>query len=231
MKPGAELSVFVLLFALILPFAPMPLFADAAGTLSVFVFLDGEPLADMEIVVDGKFSYKTDSDGSQKIRLTTGRHQVEVSGKNEAGENLAYIRKTIEIKEGKDTHLIARFLSDEDALTTIDAPLDGGETGVVESSGKAFLHGTVLSSETQKPISNARVFVRGTSVDARTNEEGSFQIEVPADVPLSISIVHSEYASQTIDDLSCQKVNVSPENSSFRRQVSSSRSISSWRQK
>ncbi len=199
MKPLVRLSVFLLLFA------PMPLIADAAGTLSVFVFLDGKPLADMEILVDGKFSNKTDSDGSQKIRLTTGRHRVEVSGKNEAGENLGYIKKNVEIKEGKDTQLIARFLSDEDALITIDAPLDGGEARVVESSGKAFLHGTVLSGETQKPISNARVFVRGTSVDARTNKEGSFQIEVPADVPLSISIVHSEYAYQTIDDLSLPK--------------------------
>jgi TonB-dependent receptor len=196
MKPLAALSIFLLLCA------PMPLFADAAGTLSVFVFLDGKPLANMEILVDGKFSYKTDSDGSQKIRLTTGPHQVEVSGKDEAGQNLGYIKKTVEIKEGKDTQLIARFLSDEEDLITIDAPLDGVETRVVESSAKAFLQGTVLSSETRKPISNARVFVRGTSVDARTNKEGSFRIEVPAEVPVSISIVHSEYASQTVDDLS-----------------------------
>jgi hypothetical protein len=195
-KPLAKLSVFILLLA------PMPLFAEAAGTLSVFVFLDGEPLANMEILIDGKLSYKTDADGSQKIRLITGRYQVEVSGKNEAGQNLGYIKKTVEIKEGKDTQLIARFLTDEDDLITIDTPLDGVETRVIESSGRAFLHGTVLSGETRKPISNARVFVRGTSVDARTDKEGSFQIEVPADVPLSISIVHSEYASQTIDDLS-----------------------------
>ncbi len=205
MEQRAKTSILILFFAFILLFAPMPLFADAAGTLSVFVFLDGKPLANMEIVVDGKSSYKTDSDGSQKIRLKTGRHQVEISGKNEAGQNLGYIKKTVEIKEGKDTQIMARFLSEDDDLITIDAPLDGGETRMIESSGKAFLHGTVLSGETQKPISNARVFVRGTSVDARTSKDGSFQIEVPAGVPLSISIVHSEYASQTIDDLSLPK--------------------------
>ena len=114
MQPLAKLSIFLLLFALFLLFAPMPLYADAAGTLSVFVFLDDKPLANMEIVVDGKSSYKTDSDGSQKIRLTTGRHQVEVSGKNEAGQNLGYIKQPVEIKAGKDTQLLARFISDAD---------------------------------------------------------------------------------------------------------------------
>ncbi len=179
--------------------------AEMEGSLSVYVFSEGRPLADIEIVVDGKSTHRTDSDGSRKIMLSVGRHQVEIVGKDEKGENLGYIKKSIEIKEGKDTLFAVRFVSDDEDIVTIDTPLDSKGTRIDASFGKAFLHGTILSSETNTPITNARVFVKGSSLEARTNEDGYFMIEVPAQVPVSISIVHSEYASYTLNDIYLSK--------------------------
>ena len=194
-------------FLVLLLCAPVSVSAEdgessgAAGTLSLFVFLDGKPLPNVEISIEGKSSYRSDLDGYGKISLASGAHQVEVFGRDEAGRNLGYLKKTIEIKEGKDTQIVIRFVTGDAPLVTMDTPREGKERKDIESSGKAFLQGTVFSSETSKPIGNARVFVRGTSVDARTDEDGHYEVEVPAEVPISISIVHSEYASHTVDNV------------------------------
>jgi len=183
---------------------PSVLSADEGmGSLSVFAFSEGRPLADIEIVIDGQSAYRTDSDGSRKIILPVGHHQVQVVGKTKEGQNLGYIKASVEIKNGRDTLFAARFVSEADERITIDTPLDGRER-VKETAfekGKAYLHGTILSSEGSRPIRNARVFVKGTPVDARTNEDGYFMVEVPAQVPITISMVHSEYASQTLTDI------------------------------
>ncbi len=171
------------------------------GSLSVFVFTEGRPLPGVEIIIDGESSHRTDADGSRKIVLDVGRHQVQIVGKTEKGLNLGYIKQSVEIKNGKDTQFVARFVSDRDDLIMIDTPLDGRQSRVDASFGKAYLHGTILSGETGNPVLNARVFVKGTSVDARTNEDGYFIIEVPAQVPVSISLVHSEYAAHTLNDI------------------------------
>ena len=179
---------------------------EQMGSLSVFVFAGGKPLANIEIVTDGTSSYRTDSDGSRKIELSVGRHQVEIVGKNEEEENLGYIKRSIEIKEGKDTQFMARFITNEDDLIMIDTPLDGRGSKLDKSFGTAVLHGTILSSETGLPVLNARVFVKGTSEEARTNGDGYFQITVPAKVPVSISMVHSEYASHTLNDIYLMRI-------------------------
>ncbi len=190
-----------LALCLIFTAGPAALAADGDGSLSVFVFSGGNPLENNEIIIDGESAHRTDADGSRKIMLASGKHQVQVIGKTKNGENLGYIKKTVEIKNGKDTQMIVRFVSDENDLITIDTPLEGKSWRIHEPEGTAYLYGTVLSRETGNPVLNARVFVKGTSVDARTNEDGSFQIEVPANVPVSISLVHSEYASKTLTDV------------------------------
>ena len=73
------------------------------GTLSVLLFSEGKPLAANEVKIDGKKVYKTDEDGAVKIRLHAGKHQIEIFGKNAAGENLGYFKKPVSVKEGRDT--------------------------------------------------------------------------------------------------------------------------------
>jgi len=199
MKRLSRLWIFIIVFS------SGNLLANESGSLSVFVFKDGKPIENIEFVVDGKASFRTDSDGSNKILLKQGTHQVEIFGKNEAGENPGYFKRKIEIKNGKDTQVIARFLSDSRDVIIIDTPLGGTEKNVDESVGKGFLHGTVLSSESNQPILNARIFIKGTSIDARSNDDGYFQIEVPANVPLSVAVVHPEHSSQTLNNVFISK--------------------------
>jgi len=178
------------------------------GTLSVLLFSEGKPLADNEIKIDGKKVFKTDEDGAVKIPLVAGRHQIEIFGKNAAGENLGYFKKPVGIKEGRDTEIIATLSKTGADSIDIDVPVAVAasvEREAQKATGEGMLSGQVLSSEGNTPIAGARVFVRGTGVDIRTDENGRFSAKVPSGKTLSISVVHSAYSAQTIGGIVVKK--------------------------
>lgn len=192
---------------LILSLVSSSLFSEEVkyGSLSVLVFSNGKPLAANEIKVDGKKILRTDSDGSIQIRLMPGNHQVEIFGKDAVGVNLGYFKKHIRVETGKDTQVIATLSKTGSDSMAIDVPLKSSERKDVKveaSTGTGILLGRVLSSEGNQPISGARVFVRGTAVDTRTDANGNFKATVPSGKSLSISVVHSAYSAQTVDGIS-----------------------------
>ncbi len=178
------------------------------GTLSVLLFSEGKPLPNNEIKVDGKKVFKTDKDGVVKIALIAGRHQIEIFGKNTAGENLGYFKKPVSIKEGRDTEMIATLSKTGADSIDIDMPVAVAkslERKEEKVTGEGTLRGQVVSSEGNTPISGARVFVRGTAVDVRTDVNGRFSAKVPSGKTLSISVVHSAYSAQTIGGIVVKK--------------------------
>lgn len=222
--------VTISLFAVIPPFAN----AQEVGTLSVFMLKSGKPLANNEIIIDAKKTVLTDRDGSIQVTLTVGKHQIEIFGKSKNGKNLGYFKKPVLIKEGKDTQIVASFTMgtpevDEiahDEPELIDVPLEmneGLEPHVVidtpvgelkadkkkkdelQAKGTGTLNGTVITSDKKAPIEGARVFVKGTSIDTRTDANGNFSVQIPANSKVSISVVHSAYSSQTIADINVEK--------------------------
>ncbi|MCW8821844.1 MAG: carboxypeptidase-like regulatory domain-containing protein, partial [Sulfurovum sp.] len=196
-----------LLFIMVLP--SLLLAAEQKkGSVSVLLFSEGKPLVSNEIKLDGQKIYMTDKDGSIQVPLIVGKHQVEIYGKDATGAHLGYFKKQIMIKEGKDTQVIATLSKIGADNIDIDTPvamttLKNKE--VKQSTGTGRLSGTVLSSERGKPIAGARVFVRGTDIDTRTDAKGRFVVKVPAGINLSISVVHSAYSAQTIGNIRVSK--------------------------
>ncbi|UCM99703.1 carboxypeptidase-like regulatory domain-containing protein [Sulfurimonas sp. SWIR-19] len=180
------------------------LYAEDTGSASVFSFLNGMPLENNEILVDGKYKYYTDEDGSVEIVLETGKHQIEIFAKDDQGHNLGYTKKTVIIKDSRDTQLIATF-KENSAVPYVEIDTPVGDTNSIVAKNFAILQGSVLSEEDGKGVANARIFVKGTAIDARTDENGSFSIAIPADTNLSISIVHSEYSAQTLNNIRVKK--------------------------
>ncbi len=175
------------------------------GSLSVLVFSEGKPLVFNEIKVDGKKTFTTDNDGAIQTRLSVGKHQVEIFGKDAVGVTLGYFKKQVEIEKGKDTQVIATLSKTGADTIDIDVPVKStaqDDVEVVTSTGTGTISGRVLSSQGNKPISGARVFVRGTSVDIRTDTNGRFSTTVPSGKSLSISVVHSAYSAQTVGGIS-----------------------------
>jgi len=176
------------------------------GSVSVLLFSDGKPLMSNEVRLDGKRTFKTDNDGSIQVALSVGKHQIEIYGKDATGANLGYFKKQIMIKEGKDTQVIATLSKMGADSIDIDTPLVAVKSiEVKKATGTGRLSGVVLSSQGGKAISGARVFVRGTEVDTRTDEKGHFSATVPSGTSLSISVVHSAYSAQTVGNIHLKK--------------------------
>ncbi len=180
-------------------FLTTSLFAEDAGSLSISIFKGGKPLKDVEVVLDTKERYYTDSDGSLHILLEVGKHRLEIFGK-EDGKSLGYFRRLVEIKKDKDTQVTAEFSEDDSDNIDIDTPFDT-DIAINKATGSAILSGILLSADTGKAIPNARIFVMGTDVDARTNEQGEFSFKAPSGVKLNVSFIHSEHTSQTLKDV------------------------------
>ena len=199
-----------LLKLLLIMILPSLLFAveQKKGSVSVLLFSDGKPLVANEVKLDGKRVFKTDKDGSVQISLSAGKHQLEIYGKDATGMHLGYFKKQITIKKGRDTQVIATLTKNGADSIDIDTPVSMVAVKAKEvkkTTGMGTLRGTVLSSEGGKPISGARVFVRGTAVDTRTDVNGRFSAKVPSGTNLSISVVHSAYSAQTIANIKVKK--------------------------
>ena len=178
--------------------------ASEKGSISVLLFSNGKPLVSNEVKIDGQKTYKTDKDGALQVSLNAGNHQIEIFGKNTRGVNLGYFKKKIVVKADRDTQVIATLTLQGADTIDIDTPVAMAaikDVKVEEATGTGKLTGRVLSSEGGRAISGARVFVRGTSVDTRTDENGRFSATVPAGKTLSISVVHSAYSAQTVSGI------------------------------
>jgi hypothetical protein len=181
---------------------------EKQGTLSVLLFSHGKPLVSNEIKIDGKQTFYTDKDGAIRATLPEGTHKVEIIGKDAQGINLGYFKKPVRVEEGKDTQVIATLSASEADTIDIDTPVKSEAANVIavdQTSGEGTLRGRVLSSQGSKPIEGARVFVRGTSVDTRTDANGRFSAKVPSGTNLSISVVHSAYSAQTVGNIKVKK--------------------------
>jgi len=75
-------------------------------------------------------------------------------------------------------------------LTTDDDP--EGPVGTIR--------GTIVSDEDGRPISSARVFVRGSRSDAVTGPDGTFELQVPAG-QRDLSIIHDKFATQAVNNV------------------------------
>jgi len=63
---------------LLLFFALSLLMGAQKGSVSLFVFFNGEPYQGMDVNIDGKVTYKTDAKGLVKVYLEAGRHEAKI---------------------------------------------------------------------------------------------------------------------------------------------------------
>ncbi len=176
--------------------------AEETGSASVILFLNGMSLQNNEVLVDGVDKFYTDEDGSISIILTAGKHLIEVFAKDEHNDNIGYAKKTIMIKDSRDTQVIITYNNDNAVpYIEVDTPIGDSENAQSNTTAFGTLRGLVLASDKNTPIGNARVFVKGTSIDAKTDQNGIFEIKVPSERNISISVVHAQYSAQTRNNL------------------------------
>jgi TonB-dependent receptor len=190
-------TIFRLFLPLLLAAAA---YAAPTGEFSLFVLKEGKALGGSEVLIDKTNAYVTDSDGYLFTKLEAGKHQIEVVTR-ENGRPLAFVKKTILILEGKQSQMIISLKADDTlGFSDVEAP-EGIETEETNATAKTAAKGSIsvelLSAEEGKAIKNARIYVKGLPIEAKSDDKGRFSIELPAGEQ-TLSIIHSDYSAQTV---------------------------------
>ena len=168
--------------------------------LTVIVFENGRPVPDLNLRA-GEQAGRTDEYGSWRTELAPGGGRLTVF---DAGTPLAAL--TLDLQAGEIAQVLVSLQgADRRARVSIESshavarPAGPAEPPVDDApAGEGVLTGRIVSTEDGAPIAGARLFVSGTPVEARTDEDGRFRIDVPAG-EYSVSVLHSEFATRTIE--------------------------------
>jgi len=170
--------------------------------VEVFVFEGGRPVEGLNMRL-GQASGRTEAGGLWRAEIAPGFKRLEVFDNARPLTALP-----MRLRAGELVRVFVTLSGPERrALVSIESSL--GESGIELSQtpapgeaaeGSGRLTGRVVSAEDGEPIIDARIFVSGTPIEIRTDEEGRFDAEVPAG-SYSISVLHAEFATRTVDGI------------------------------
>jgi outer membrane receptor protein involved in Fe transport len=176
--------------------------------LEVYVLRDGAPVEGVEMRINGTVVATTDADGAILARIPSGRADFALV---ENGQEV--FRLDLLTDAGEIAQVIVPFTSDG----TPPVPIieNSGRSSILAGERDAAdlqpaeeakdqppgaLVGTVTSEEDGTPVVGARLFFTGVTVEAETDDEGRYEVELPAGV-YSISVIQPQYAQQTLDNI------------------------------
>ena len=191
------------------------LIAADMGIFSFYLLKDGKPMANQELVVYKKSTtvdvsgnpmyekfeaFTTDEDGYLGTDMPVGEYQIQVVAKDK-GLVDAFVKKNFRLKRDKETQLIVS-LKEDDTLAFEDSEAAGEKAVVLaKEEKKVKINGSVIlslvSSEDDKAVSGARIFVQGTGVDIKSKKDGSVNLEL-LEGEYMVSIIHSNFSTQTV---------------------------------
>lgn len=199
---------------------------DEKAEFSIHLFQNGLPIADAELSItseayektnpklifeaipstfswraDGDSSIKTNSNGSVAGKLPHGYYHMTIKTKD---QEFAF---DLPLRRAENAQILITFYDNQKKpLLNIESSVAGtiaGSDATVEArrdQGEGTITLQVLSAETQKPVKDVQVFLSGLKEKLRTDEQGRITATVPAG-SYSVSLLHSAYSSQTLDDV------------------------------
>lgn len=205
------MKTFLLRSLFLLFVANSALAADAQ--LSFFVFKDTLPSAGLVLLVDETNVGSTNDNGRVYVELSPGEHQLKVI---ENGQTI--FQRDILFVDDEVIQLLVNLYADGrepfvDLETSNPDKARTSQQAVVvdEDLPPGLLQGVISSIEDQEPIGNVRVFVSGTTQEARTDDEGRFSFELPPG-NYSISVLASSFNTRTIDGVLVQSEQATTQN-------------------
>lgn len=182
--------------------------SHGSGSLHLVVFVGSAPAAGVSVTLASGESAVTNENGSVHLTASGGAsRELRVAvplellpnapGEPGAGA-LEVALGGIEIVTGHTVAVIAS-LSPDGTLESVD--IEGAEAAPViepsesfEARPKGKISGVVRSNESKLPVEGAQVYVRGAPVEATTDAEGRFSLELP-EGDWDISVIHAKLAS------------------------------------
>ncbi len=172
-------------------------FDDKLGETKILVFSKGvfNPVVGAEVRVGPVIMGHTNEDGALKISLFGGLYHLTV----DIGDGIERIASVRVVAE-QISEVIFEVEENTDSFTVSveqTSLLSTRRESAVAGLRKVLVEGKVLHVETKKPVVGARIFVRGLTNEARTDENGQFQIEVPEGVHDFVA-VHPDFSTVTV---------------------------------
>ena len=186
------------------PLAPSAVMDEPMGDARLVVFSTAppRPLENVTVRVLDVILGRTNEDGALDISLLGGLYHLtfDIGADDTRTE-------AIRITPGESIEVVVGVPPGSDQLlfqVERQAPDAGVEPVERRSDQVGVIEGAVLSEETGRPLSGARIFVRGYPTEARTDPLGRFRIEVPVGRH-DIVVVHPDYDTVTSRNIEVAK--------------------------
>ncbi|MGK7294975.1 MAG: TonB-dependent receptor domain-containing protein [Candidatus Wenzhouxiangella sp. M2_3B_020] len=203
-RAGLMLGALLIVLGLLLTAAADAQNASPAddAVLEVFVFEGGHPVPGLTLRA-GDLSGTTNASGAWEAEVQPGETRLTVFDGAQALTALPMrfspgeIAQVIITLTGEERRAQVS-VSSSHSVERRPAAGQARQEQQQQSAGEGELVGRVVSTEDGAPITDARIFVSGTPVQARTDDDGRFAVTVPAG-EYSVSVLHGEYATRTVD--------------------------------
>ena len=166
-------------------------FASDSGELAVFVFYDGLPENNFEVVIDGKSKAASNSDGSIFRKLKEGKHFLEIK-RGQTEESIPFY-----IAKDESTRIyINLFSRQKDLRVELSQPevkaisLPGGQAGMGVLSGK-------VENLEGLGVRGVQIFLSGIEEKVVSDEKGKFSLSVPAG-NYTLAFFHPDFSTKSV---------------------------------
>lgn len=192
--------------------------APEQSRVNLIIFVGDAPVQGAEVGInDGSTGpVFSDENGAARLSTTTrGKVALWVRLPRDAapdappgGEPLQIPLQEIELVPGETVEVIATLALDG-SVVSVDAEAVAGSVqearAAAESETEAdvsvgAVNGQIRDSEKNQPVEGARIFVKGSSVEAVSNAAGQFSLELP-EGKWAISVIHPDYTTATQPDV------------------------------
>lgn len=173
--------------------ATRALAADPEGTVYIYlVDRSGLPVPGATVEVDGTTVCTTDREGTCVVKIPGGKARLTI-----AKSGFPTQRLEVEVVPGRSIELISRYTKDGGELLDLETPSGiAAGTSTITETGR--LVGRVVGQDGE-PVEDARVFVRGFPIDARTDESGQFVLEEAPATKLDLTLIHPDHGTTNRD--------------------------------
>jgi outer membrane receptor protein involved in Fe transport len=178
---------------------------SGTGELHLIVFAaDNTTLQGAVVTLPDGSTVVSDADGAVTAELAPGEHVLQLTA--EEGSTPQPLPGVI-VAAGETTQVIAT-LAEDGSIGTLDVMAPDMEAIEARQEAEAqaptgppgTLTGRVFSAEGGEPVAGARIYVAGQSVEATTDADGRFSMQVPEGTH-SLSVIHTKYSTQTVDSV------------------------------
>jgi outer membrane receptor protein involved in Fe transport len=167
--------------------------------LTLYVFNEGAPVGNIEIVLDNRLIGLTNARGVAELDIEPGIHYLELRL-----EDSVVLDQQILAVQDEYSQWIVDVTGGGSALYDVESSspeLAGAAAAAAESDlAPGILEGRLISSDDGRPVQNARIFISGVAADIRSDADGRFRAEAPAG-QRSVSVLHSGFNTLTQDNV------------------------------